>query len=66
MIFRTMRAKGVAVATATGIAAVLTVGLSAASGAAVSGDPSGAGQGVQLDRAFVIVLENHSQQERHW
>jgi phosphatidylinositol-3-phosphatase len=58
MIFRTMRAKGVAVATATGTAAVLTVGLSAASGAAISGN---GGHQVQLDRAFVIVLENHSQ-----
>jgi phosphatidylinositol-3-phosphatase len=58
MIFRTIRAKGAAVATATGIAAVLTVGLSPASGAAISGDH---GEHVKLDRAFIIVLENHSQ-----
>src|SRR6266704_2296195 len=60
MSLRTSRAKFAAVTAATCIAAALAVGLSAASGAAATGDRSGA-QHVQLDRAFVIVLENHSQ-----
>src|SRR6266516_4131104 len=59
MILKTSRAKVLAVAAATGVAAALTVGLSAASGAAATGDRGG--QQVQLDRAFVIVLEHHSQ-----
>ena len=55
----------------TGVAAALTVGLSAPSGAATSGAATsggaaasgrgGDGQQVRLDRAFIIVLENHSQ-----
>jgi len=61
MTLGTSRAKVAAVAAATGIAAMLTVGLSAASGA-VAGNPGGGGQRVQLDRVFIIVLENHSQQ----
>ena len=60
MSLRTSRAKVVAVTAATCVAAALAVGLSAASGAAATGDRGG-GQHVQLDRAFVIVLENHSQ-----
>ena len=60
MGLRTSRAKAAAVAAVTGVAAVLTVGLSAASGA-VTGSSGGGGQRVQLDRAFIIVLENHSQ-----
>ena len=59
MVFTTIRAKVVAVASVTGVAAALTVGLSAASGAAATGYRGG--HHVQLDRAFVIVLENHSQ-----
>lgn len=59
MTLRTSRAKIVAVTAVTSVAAALTVGLSAASGAAATG---GAGQHVQLDRVFVIMLENHSQQ----
>jgi hypothetical protein len=59
MVFKTIRAKAVAVASVTGVAAALTVGLSAASGAAATGHRGG--HHVQLDRAFVIVLENHSQ-----
>jgi phosphatidylinositol-3-phosphatase len=60
MGLRTSRAKAAAVAAVTGVAAVLTAGLSAASGA-VTGSSGGGGQRVQLDRAFIIVLENHSQ-----
>src|ERR1041385_4552218 len=60
MSLRTSRAKFVAVTAASCVAAALAVGLSAASGAAATGDRGG-GQHVQLDRAFVIVLENHSQ-----
>jgi phosphatidylinositol-3-phosphatase len=59
MVFKTIRAKAVAVASVTGVAAALTVGLSAASGAAATGHRGD--HHVQLDRAFVIVLENHSQ-----
>src|SRR6266487_911492 len=59
MVFKTIRAKVVAVASVTGVAAALTVGLSAASGAAATGHRGG--HHVRLDRAFVIVLENHSQ-----
>jgi hypothetical protein len=61
MFLRTSRAKVVAAAAATGIAAVLTVGLSATSGLAAAGDRGGHGQQVRLDRVFVITLENHSQ-----
>ncbi len=61
MALRTGRAKVAAVAAVTSAATALTLGLSAASGAAVTGG-SGGGQHVQLDRAFIIVLENHSQQ----
>jgi phosphatidylinositol-3-phosphatase len=61
MGLRTSRAKAATVAAVTGVAAVLTVGLSAASGA-VTGNSGGGGQQVRLDRAFIIVLENHSQQ----
>jgi phosphatidylinositol-3-phosphatase len=60
MGLRTGRVRVATVAAVTGVAAVLTVGLSAASGA-VAGS-SGGGQQVRLDRAFIIVLENHSQQ----
>jgi hypothetical protein len=59
MTLRTSRAKAVAITAVTSVAAALTVGVSAASGAAATG---GTGQHVQLDRVFVIVLENHSQQ----
>ena len=62
MSLGTSRAKVVAVAAVTSAATALTLGLSAASGAAVTGGSGGSGQHVQLDRAFIIVLENHSQQ----
>ena len=59
MVFRTSRAKAAAVTVAAVTAAALTTGLSVASGAtARDGD---GGHHVQLDRAFVIVLENHSE-----
>ena len=59
MVFRTSRAKAAAVTVAAVTAAALTTGLSAASGAtARDGD---GGHQAQLDRAFVIVLENHSE-----
>ena len=64
MVFLTKRARVLAVAAVTGAAAALTVGLSAPSGAATSGRSGGGGgdgQQVRLDRAFIIVLENHSE-----
>jgi hypothetical protein len=45
----------------TGVAAVLTVGPSAASGAAVTSGHGEDGGHVRLDQVFIIVLENHSQ-----
>jgi hypothetical protein len=63
MTLRTKRAKVLAVGAAAGIAAALTVGLSAPSGAtATASRDQGGDQHVVLDRAFIIVLENHSQQ----
>jgi phosphatidylinositol-3-phosphatase len=56
---RTGRVRLAAAATVMTIAASLAVALTAASGAAASGDHGGAGQ-VRLDRVFVIMLENHS------
>jgi len=60
MVFTTIRAKAAAVTAVTGVAAALTLGMSAASGAAATG-AHGGDQQVRLDRVFVIVLENHSQ-----
>ena len=59
MVLRTSRAKAVAVTTVAVTAAALTTGLSGASGAAAPAD--GGSHQAQLDRAFVIVLENHSE-----
>ena len=59
MIFRTSRGKAAAITAAVTVAAALSVGLPVASGAATTG-----GRGheqARLDRAFIIVLENHSQ-----
>src|SRR5258707_623967 len=61
MVPRTSRAKAVAVTAVTGVAVALTLGLSAASGAAASGHAAGEVEHVRLDRVFVIMLENHSQ-----
>src|SRR6266568_3523245 len=60
MFRKTSRVSIVAAAAASAIVASLAVGLTAAGGAAASGTSTD-GQHVQLDRAFVIVLENHSQ-----
>ena len=59
MVFRTSRAKAAAVTVVAVTAAALTTGLSGASGAAARDE--GGGHQAQLDRAFVIVLENHSE-----
>jgi hypothetical protein len=62
MFPKTGRVRLVAAAAATTFAAALAVALTASAGAAASSAKSSAGQHVRLDRAFVIVLENHSQQ----
>ena len=55
-------AKVLAVGAVAGVAAALTVGLSAPSGAtATASHGRGGDQQVRLDRAFIIVLENHSE-----
>lgn len=62
MLTRITRARAAAAAAAAAAvltAAVLTVAATTVSGAAVTAFPGG---DVQLDRAFVIMLENHSQQ----
>jgi hypothetical protein len=58
MTLRAGRARIVAAAAATGVAAALAVALPVASGATAKGHHHGGH--VALDRAFVIVLENHS------
>ena len=60
MVFRTKRAKVLAVGAVAGVAAALTVGLSAPSGATPTASQGGGGDHVRLDRVFIIVLENHS------
>ena len=60
MVFRTKRAKVLAVGAVAGVAAALTVGLSAPSGATPAASQGGGGDHVRLDRVFIIVLENHS------
>ena len=62
MTLRTKRAKVLAVGAVAGVAAALTVGLSATSGATPVASHRGGGDHVRLDRAFIIVLENHSKQ----
>jgi len=66
MVSRSKRAKVLAVGAVAGVAAALTVGLSAPSGAVTAATSAAAGrhdgdQQVRLDRAFIIVLENHSE-----
>ncbi|HWG60938.1 MAG TPA: alkaline phosphatase family protein [Streptosporangiaceae bacterium] len=56
----TGRARLVAVASAAVAAVALTAGFSAAGGAAATAAPRHGGAGARLDRAFVIMLENHS------
>ena len=60
MVFRTKRAKVLAVGAVAGVAAALTVGLSAPSGATPAASHGSGGDHVRLDRVFIIVLENHS------
>ena len=60
MTLRTKRAKVLAVGAVAGVAAALTVGLSAPSGATPVASHGFGGNHVRLDRAFIIVLENHS------
>src|SRR6478609_8597977 len=60
MVFRTKRAKVLAVGAVAGVAAALTVGLSAPSGATPTASQGRGGNHVRLDRVFIIVLENHS------
>ena len=66
MVSRSKRAKVLAVGAVAGVAAALTVGLSAPSGAVTAATSAAAGrhdgdQQVRLDRVFIIVLENHSE-----
>ncbi len=62
MTLRTKRAKVLAVGAVAGVAAALAVGLSAPSGAtATASHDRGGDQQARLDRAFIIVLENHSE-----
>jgi phosphatidylinositol-3-phosphatase len=61
MVVRTKRPRVLAVTAVAGVAAALTVGLSAASGSTATAGHDRGGQPVRLDRAFIIVLENHSQ-----
>jgi hypothetical protein len=60
MALQTKRAKILVIGAAAGIAAALTVGLSAPSGAAPAASQGRGGDQARLDRAFIIVLENHS------
>jgi phosphatidylinositol-3-phosphatase len=59
MVLSISRVRFVAVVSAIAVAASLAAGLAAASDAAVT-DQHPSGQGIQLDRVFVIMLENHS------
>src|SRR6201996_7316981 len=60
MDFTTRRAKVLAVGAVAGVAAALTVGLSAPSGATPTAGQGRGNDRVQLDHVFIIVLENHS------
>ena len=64
MTFLRNRSKVLIVTAVAGVAAALTVGLSAPSGAATAAavGSRGGDQQVRLDRVFIIVLENHSRQ----
>ena len=61
MALQTRRARVLAVGAVVGVAAAMTVGLSAPSGATSAASQSRGGDQARLDRAFIIVLENHSQ-----
>jgi hypothetical protein len=60
MALQTRNARILAVGAAVGVAAALTVGLSAPSGATAAAGQGRGGDQARLDRAFIIVLENHS------
>ena len=62
MHLRTRRARFIAAASATAVAAAISTGLAATSASAAGQHPADGNEGVRLDRAFVIVLENHSEQ----
>ncbi len=61
MTLRTKKGKALAVGAVGAVAAALTVGLSAPSGAVTAASRDFGGHQVRLDRVFIIVLENHSQ-----
>jgi phosphatidylinositol-3-phosphatase len=56
------RTKILTAATATCVAVAVATAVTASSGAAAALHPSAGNEGVRLDRVFVIMLENHSQQ----
>jgi hypothetical protein len=62
MHLKTRRARFIAAASATAVAAALSTGLAATSAVAAGQQRADGQAGVRLDRAFIIVLENHSQQ----
>ncbi len=61
MQLKTRRARFIAAASATALAAALSTGLAVTSAAAAGQQRTIGGSGVALDRAFIIVLENHSE-----
>lgn len=62
MFIRTRRGRLAAAASAVAVIAAASSGLAITGAAAVGNRPAGDRVGVRLDRVFVIVLENHSQQ----
>lgn len=62
MRMKTRRVRIMAAVSATAVAAALSTGLAVTSAAAVGQQRSIGLGGVVLDRAFIIVLENHSEQ----
>jgi phosphatidylinositol-3-phosphatase len=62
MHLKTRRVRLIAAASATALAAALSTGLAATSASAAGQHPADRHGGVRLDRAFIIVLENHSEQ----
>ncbi len=61
MLLKTKRARFIAAASAMAMTAALTTGLMATS-AAAAGQHNHDGFGLRLDRVFIIMLENHSEQ----
>ena len=62
MFIRTRRGRIAAAASAVALAAAASSGLAITGAAAAASRPADGQAGVQLDRVFIIVLENHSQQ----